>query len=120
MLTQVWNGIGDYDFLLTLNEHEMRDLCSFYDVDWAFFSNGPAKHDGDNYYCFISLKRKVFALLPFLSLAFGGMYTNLPMGQATKQVIVEYGSRLRVYNDQCILIRASEYAMENFMFPERN
>ena len=122
MNAQKWNGIGDYDFLLTLNEHEMRDLCFFYDVDWSFFTEGPSKSWEDKYYCFINLERKVFALLPFLSLAFGGMYSNLPMEQTTRQFIVDYcirpdSSRVCVDNNRNVLIKASEFTMEDFKFP---
>ena len=90
MKAQKWNGIGDYDYLLTLNEHEMKDLCSFYKVDWSFFTEGPRKNWEDDYFCFISLKRKVFALLPFLSLAFGGMYHNLPVEKTQMHVSINY------------------------------
>lgn len=78
MTAEHWNGVGDYDYLLTMSENEMRELTDFYKIDWSFFTEGPSKNIGNSYYCFVSVTRNVIALLPFLSLLFGGMYSNLP------------------------------------------
>ena len=101
MFSQTWNGVGDYDALITLSEQEMKALASHYQVDWSFFETGPAKHWDDAYFCFVNHTRKVLALLPFLSLAFGGMYDELPMG-----------------NEKCpIHINYAQYTLEEFVFP---
>lgn len=76
MITRKWNGVGDYDSLLVLSEEEMRLFADHFQVDWSFFTNGPRKSINGQYFCFVSYSRKVFALLPFLSLAFGGMYNG--------------------------------------------
>lgn len=124
MQASIWNGIGDYDYLLSLNEQEMRTFCAYYHVDWSFFTKTPAKHLEDEYFCFVSLERKAFALLPFLSLAFGGMYTNLPMCSTKKQISIDYGERVScisgLYTDRRIVIRAAEFSVEDFRFPERS
>ena len=76
-----WNGVGDYDALLRLSEEEMRALADYYHVDWSFFTEGPSKSFNGNYFCFVSFSRRKLALLPRLSLAFGGMYNNeSPLG----------------------------------------
>ncbi|MBQ1550011.1 MAG: hypothetical protein IIZ65_06265 [Clostridia bacterium] len=82
MTAYKWNGVGDYDVLLILSEEEMRELADYYRVDWSFFTEeGPSKSFDGNYFCFISFSRRKLALLPFLSLAFGGMYNDeSPLG----------------------------------------
>ncbi len=97
-----WRGIGDYDCLLTLSEEEMRDLAARYGVDWSFFTEGPAKSFDDKYFCFVSYSRKALALLPFLSLAFGGMYDELPLGDKAYPVEIDF----------------SGYTMEEFSFKD--
>ena len=76
MITREWNGVGDYDSLLVLSEEEMRLFADHFQVDWSFFTDGPRKSINGQYFCFVNHKRKVYALLPFLSLAFGGMYNE--------------------------------------------
>lgn len=95
-----WNGVGDYDVLLTLSEQEMRALAEHYKVDWSFFTTGAAKNFDDQYYCFSSFSRKALALLPFLSLIYGGMYDELPMDNANKPITLDY----------------SEFCLEKFSF----
>ena len=80
MTAYKWNGVGDYDALLRLSEEEMRVLSDYYHVDWSYFTEGPSKSFNGNYFCFVSFSRRKLALLPFLSLAFGGMYDELPLG----------------------------------------
>ena len=122
MVARKWRGIGDYDHFLTLDEGEMRDLCRYYDVDWSFFTKGPAKSMDGQYFCFVNLSRKVFALLPFLSLAFGGMYNTLPMENAPTRVVIDYDSRIRrgprPSGENEIFIAAAEFSMEDFRFPK--
>ena len=101
MFACTWNGIGDYDAFITLTEQEMRELARSYNVDWSFFTTAPSKSWGDEYYCFVSYTRKALALLPFLSLAFGGMYDELPMGNDREQIQINY----------------AEYTLEEFAFP---
>ena len=101
MFALSWHGIGDYDALITLSEQEMRELANYYKVDWSFFTTPPAKSWEDAYYCFVSHRRKALALLPFLSLAFGGMYDELPMDEEMEQIQIRY----------------DEYTMEEFQFP---
>ena len=123
MVAQRWNGIGDYDHLLTLDEGEMRELCRYYDIDWSFFMKSPAKSMDGQYFCFVSLSRKALALLPFLSLAFGGMYNTLPMGSARTGAVIDYGGRVRrgagLVGENEIFIPAAEFSMEDFRFPPR-
>ena len=124
MVAQRWNGIGDYDHLLTLDEEEMRELCRYYDIDWSFFMKSPAKSMDGQYYCFVSLSRKAFALLPFLSLAFGGMYNTLPMENALTRAVIDYGGRIRrgagPAGEDGIYIPAAEVSMEDFRCPRGN
>ena len=101
MITQKWNGVGDYDAFITLSEQEMKELASYYQVDWSFFQNGPAKNWEDAYFCFVSHTRKVLALLPFLSLAFGGMYDEPPMDHEKYPIHIHF----------------AEYTLEEFAFP---
>lgn len=95
-----WNGVGDYDVLLTLSEKEMRELTDYYKVEWSYFTTGPSKNFDDRYFCFASLSRKALALLPFLSIAYGGMYDELPMDNANTPIILDY----------------SEFYLEEFSF----
>ena len=95
-----WLGTGDYNVLLTLSEQEMRALAKHYSVDWSFFTTGPSKHFDDRYFCLASFSRKALALLPFLSLAFGGMYDELPLGDVQTPITVDY----------------SQYCLEEFSF----
>ena len=81
MIARKWNGVGDYDALLVLSEDEMIMLADHYHVDWSFFTSGPRKNFDDKYFCFVNYSRKVLALLPFLSLVFGGMYDKAPYGE---------------------------------------
>lgn len=90
MYAQTWTGVGNYDELITLSEEEMRALAGHYNVDWSFFTTGPSKSWEGEYYCFVSHSRNVLALLPFLSLAFGGMYDELPFGDAAKPITIDY------------------------------
>ena len=95
-----WNGVGDYDVLLSLSEQEMRELTKHYGVDWSFFTTGPSKSFDDTYFCFASFSRRKLALLPFLSLAFGGMYDELPIGDEQNPVTLVF----------------SDYSLEEFSF----
>ena len=90
MIAQTWNGVGDYDALITLSEQEMKKLAGYYKVDWSFFTTGPEKSWGGEYYCFVSHGRKALALLPFLSLAFGGMYDEPPMENDAHPIQLNY------------------------------
>lgn len=101
MFAETWNGIGDYDEFITLSEQEMRELTSYYKVDWSFFTTGRSKSWGGKYYCFVNHARKALALLPFLSLAFGGMYDELPMADDAHPMHINY----------------AEYTLEEFAFP---
>ena len=101
MFAQTWNGVGDYDAFITLSEQEMKELASYYQVDWSFFTTGPSKNWDHEYYCFISQSRKALALLPFLSLAFGGMYDEPPMANDARQIQINF----------------AEYTLEAFAFP---
>ena len=76
MIIRKWNGTGDYDALLILSEDEMRSFADHYQVDWSYFTNGPRKSINGQYFCFVNHTRKAYALLPFLSLAFGGMHNG--------------------------------------------
>ena len=101
MFAQTWNGVGDYDALITLSEQEMKELASYYKVDWSFFTTSSSKSWGNEYYCVVNHTRKVLALLPFLSLVFGGMYDEPPMDNDIKQIQINY----------------AEYTLEEFSFP---
>ena len=101
MFAQTWNGVGDYDALITLSEQEMKELTSYYKVDWSFFTTAPSKSWCDEYYCFVSQTRKALALLPFLSLAFGSMYDEPPVADDAHQIQINY----------------AEYVLEAFAFP---
>ena len=92
MFAQTWNGIGDYDALLTLSEREMKELTSYYNVDWSFSTTGPSKSWDHAYFCFVSQNRKALALLPFLSLAFGGMYDESPVADDAYPVQIDYAA----------------------------
>lgn len=85
-----WNGVGNYDVLITLSEQEMIALAKHYNVDWSFFTTGPSKSFADQYFCFASFSRKTLALLPFLSIAFGGMYDELPMDNVNTPITLDY------------------------------
>ena len=91
MTAHKWNGVGDYDVLLTLSKDEMRALMNYYSIDWSSYMTGPAKSFDGNYYCFASFSRMKLALLPFLSLVFGGMYDELPIGPEQSQTILDFG-----------------------------
>lgn len=93
-----WNGIGGYDLFLSLSETEMREIAEYYNVDWSFFNSSNTL--GSDYFCFVSFSRKTLALLPFLSLAFGGMYDELPVGS----------------EEQSPELNLSEYSLEEFRF----
>ena len=96
-----WHGAGDYDVLLTLSEQEMRALAEHYRVDWSFFTTAPAKHWDDQYFCFASFSRKALALLPFLSLAFGGMYDEPPVDDVQTPITLDYSEfRLEEFSMQ--------------------
>ena len=86
MYANKWNGVGGYDLIITLNEEEMRKVTDYYRVDWQEYLSGRAKTWGGEYYCFISYARKALALLPFLSVAFGGMYDELPMDPEPQEI----------------------------------
>lgn len=75
-------------------------LTNYYRVDWSFFTTGPSKNFDDRYFCFVSFSRKALALLPFLSIAFGGMYDELPMDDTHTPVVLDY----------------SEFCLEEFSF----
>ena len=90
MTANKWNGAGDYDVLLALSEKEMRELADYYKVDWSFFTTGPSKNINGHYYCFASFSRKALSLLPFLSLAFGGMYDEMPVGDEGVPAALDY------------------------------
>ena len=90
MVSNQWKGPGDYDVLLTLSEKEMRALADWYHVDWAFFTEGPRKSFDDQYFCLVSYSRKALALLPFLSLAFGGIYMELPFEGKAQTVELDF------------------------------
>lgn len=91
MYAQKWNGVGGYDLFITLNEDEMRELTRYYHVDWEeYIEKSPAKTWGGEYYCFICYARKALALIPFLSIAFGGMYDELPMDPKTQEISLNY------------------------------
>ena len=100
MIAKQWNGVGDYDVLLTLCEKEMRELADYYQVDWSFFTAPPSKSIDGKYFCFASYSRRKLALLPFLSIVFGGMYDELPMGEKDNSVSLDY----------------AEFALEEFAF----
>ena len=86
-----WTGVGEYDALLDLSENEMRELADYYKVDWTFFTDGPSRTFEGHYFCFISFSRKALALLPFLSIAFGGMYNgNLLLESESIPVEISY------------------------------
>ncbi len=91
MKANKWSGVGDYDVLLTLSEQEMRKLAQYYHVDWSFFTTGPSKSFDGKFFCFASYSRKKLALLPFLSIAFGGMHDELPIGDAEGPAALDYG-----------------------------
>lgn len=95
-----WKGVGDYDVLLTLSEQEMRALADYYKVEWSYFTTGPSKNFDDRYFCFASFSRKALALLPFLSIAYGGMYDEPPMDNANTPIMLDY----------------SEFCLEEFSF----
>lgn len=101
MFAQTWNGVGDYDALITLSEQEMKELTNYYNVDWSFFTTGPSKSWDDTYYCFVSQTRKALALLPFLSLAFGAMYDEPPMEDDAHPIQIHFAG----------------YTLEEFAFP---
>jgi len=101
MYAQTWTGVGDYDEFLTLSQEEMRALAGYYNVDWSFFTTGPSKSWEGEYYCFVSHSRNVLALLPFLSLAFGGMYDEPPMENDAHPIQIHFG----------------DYSLEEFAFP---
>ena len=86
MTANRWKGVGPYDLFLTLSEEEMRSLTARYGVDWSFFTAGPAKCFDGKYFCFVSLSGRKLALLPFLSLVFGGMYEELPLESETDPI----------------------------------
>ena len=75
MYAQTWTGVGNYDELIKSWEGE--------------------------YYCFVSHSRNVLALLPFLSLAFGGMYDEPPMENDAHPIQIHFG----------------DYSLEEFAFP---
>ena len=85
-----WHGAGDYDLLLRLTGEEMGELTRFYGIGWSFFTTGPRKNFDNEYFCFFSSSRRALALLPFLSLAFGGQYDELPFGDAAKPITIDY------------------------------
>lgn len=90
MTANPWKGVGEYDALLTLSEKEMRALADWYHVDWSYFTEGPARHFDDSYFCLVSYSRKALALIPFLSLVFGGMYTELPFGEEAQAAALDF------------------------------
>ena len=95
MIAYEWHGVGDYDYFLKLSGNEMRELADHYHVDWSFFTSSPSKTFGeDDYYCFISLSRKALALLPFLSIAYGGMYDELPWSDESIPIEINYADYL--------------------------
>ena len=103
MTSRNWNGVGDYDVFLEFSEQEMKALTDFYNVDWSFFTTGPSKTFDGKYFCFASYSRRKLALLPFLSLAFGGMYDILPLGNECKPEMLDF----------------TEFTLEEFSFRTR-
>ena len=102
MVALNWTGVGDYDVFIQLSLEEMKELTDYYQVDWSFFTTEPAKNFDNRYFCFASFSRKVLALLPFLSLAFGGMYDELPMEGPERPITLNYSE-----------FRLEEFSMES-------
>lgn len=113
-----WTGVGDYDVIITLSKQEMAFVTEHYGIDWSFFTKLPAKSYDGNYFLFASLSRKALALLPFLSLAFGGMYFNLPMASQVQDVFM-HSDRSDAHippaaKERAIIICLDEFTMEEF------
>ena len=89
MVAQTWNGAGDYDLFVTLSEQEARKLADYYGLGE---SSWQRSYLGERFFCLVSTSRKALALLPFLSLAFGGMYDELPMGCEEYPVQINYAA----------------------------
>lgn len=119
MFSQPWQGAGDYDLFITLTEQEMRNLADFYQIDWNMLTTDPAKHLDDRYFCFASLSRKTLAIIPFLSIAFGGMYANLPMGNEKSKIAIDFEGELPMRFDimrNLTILNPLEFTMEEFQF----
>lgn len=83
-----------------MSEQEMKELADFYKVDWSVFTDGPRKNFDATYFCFVSYTRKVLALIPFLSIVFGGQYDEFPMDSEEQNVRLCY----------------EDYSLEKFSF----
>ncbi len=77
-----WNGAGDYDYFVECSEKEViavfKENAAQVLQKWETIIHSSALKDLKSYYFFINIERKTIALLPFLALAFGGMYDGYP------------------------------------------
>ncbi len=101
MYAQKWNGVGGYDLFLTLTEQEMRELTNHYHVDRSYYTDSSKRRSiDDEYYCFVCFSRRAVALIPFLSIAFGGQYNDeSPIGETVKDFDLDYSKyKLEEFN----------------------
>lgn len=87
IMAERWTGPGDYDRFLTLTKKEMVKMSDHYGIDHSSWLHSSFD---DQFYCLASLSRKALALLPFLSIAFGGMYDELPMEGPAQAFCIDY------------------------------
>lgn len=97
-----WVGSPSYEYLVACNREEIGKVIDRFHIDAEFF-HGKTLRDAEGkeqFYFFVSAKRKRIAMLPFLALVFGGQYNDdLPYGG---------GVELEINYD--------EYELEKFAF----
>lgn len=102
MEARKWVGSRSYEYLVACNREEIGKVIDRFHIDPNFFL-GKTLSDAEGneqFYFFVSAKRKRIAMLPFLAIVFGGQYNaDLP-----------YGGRVELE------INYDEYELEEFAF----
>lgn len=86
--------VGDFDVFLVLEEPEMIELSKMFQGKEIKSATFPEEN---KYYYFLNTNKKTITPMPYLSLAFGGMYNGYPPYGKELQIDIDFSNYTLVY-----------------------
>lgn len=71
-------SIGNYDTFMIANKNEAERFVHHFNTALALSCSFPSASGEEEYYYFLNTIEKTITPMPFLALAFGGMYNGCP------------------------------------------